>query len=572
MFCRSPLCRSFLIVLLSFGTFSCQRKAPGPPARFAIVKFENLSGDPSLDWAGRAASEYLSRSLEHAVDGTVLSPESLTRRAAGLGIEPSGAPGITAQRTDALVAGATRLISGYFEKAGNGFRVTATDEDLATHRTVRILSAVEPEPVKALAQLAREIAPRAGPYLTSNPDVLRLYVTALDRTPAEAVPSLEQALQKDPDFGPAWVSLVNLTNVRGDRAAALDLIAKASARKIDPLDRADLDLTRANIANDRNQRIEALRRISALNPADSSLIRSLAELESSAGRFADAARDWSKLEAAAPNDVDALNQMGYTRAWSGDLPGALTALRRYAQLKPADPNPLDSTGDVQFLYRRFSDAASSYLQANAKSPQFQAGGELYKAAWAQFRAGDKAKADASFRDFKIARAKTGSAGLELFEADWLYRTGRPKEAVALLRASSPSPTADAQLAIWDLMAGDRPAAAKEFAGMTQIPSAAVLVARFVSLPSATAEEWDQRADHMIQGAGADGVRRLALTFALILDGKKDAARTVLDKLVETSPATDFFPRALLAKLKGEAPKLALLPDSSSVNQLRALVD
>jgi hypothetical protein len=59
---------------------------------------------------------------------------------------------------------------------------------------------------------------------------------------------------------------------------------------------------------------------------------------------------------------------------------------------------------------------------------------------------------------------------------------------------------------------------------------------------------------------------------LILDGKKDAARTVLDKLVETSPATDFFPLALLAKLKGEAPKLALLPDSSSVNQLRALVD
>ena len=431
---------------------------------------------------------------------------------------------------------------------------------------------MQPQPVPAISQLAHEIAPAAAPYLTSSPEALRLYVTGLEKPPAEAVAYLEQALQKDPDFGPAWVTLVNLANARGDRADALALIARTSAKKIDPLHRANLDLLRATLTGDRTQRIEALRRLSVLSPADPSLMRSLAELEIASGRFTDAARDWSKLASAAPEDSDLLNQEGYARAWGGDFGGALRALRQYAQLKPADPNPLDSAGDVNYMYRKFPDAAESYLHANAKSPQFLAGGELYKAAWAQYKAGDQAKADASFRQFRAVREKAGGTGLNVFEADWLYRTGRRKQAVEMLRKDPASPTVSSQLAIWDLLAGDRAAAAKEFAGVAQVPSAAVLIARFASLPSASAPEWQARSEKTIHGNGAEGVRNLALALALILDGKRDAARPVMEKIVESGPSTDFFTGALLAKLRGEQPKLELLPDPLSVNQVRALVD
>ncbi len=572
MFCRLPRRRIFSAFLLSVGLVSCQKKTSGPSPRYAIVRFENLSGDASLEWTGRAASEYLAYSLAHALDGSVLNSDALARRGAGLGVEPSRAPGISAQRTDALVAGASRLISGTLEKVANRIRLTATDEDLVTHKTVRIVTAVAAEPVQAMAQLAHEIAPASAPYLTSSPEALRLYVTGLEKPPAEAVSDLEQALQKDPDFGPAWVSLVNIANARGDRAGALASIAQTSGKKIDPLHRADLDLIRATLINDPNQRIEALRRVSALSPADASLLRSLAELEVAGGRFAEAARDWEKVMSVAPADADALNQEGYARAWGGDFAGALAALRQYAQMKPADPNPLDSAGDVNYMYRKFSDAASSYLQANAKSPQFQTGGELYKAAWAQFKAGDKAKADARFHEFRVAREKAGGTSLDLFEADWFYRTGRHKEAAELLRKAPASPLIASQLAIWDLLAGDRPAAAKEFAKVGQVPSAAVLIARFVSLPSATAAEWEARSEGMIRGNNVDGVRHLALALALILDGKKEAARPVMEKIVETTPSTDLFTRAILARLKGEQPKLELLPDPSNVNQMRALVD
>jgi hypothetical protein len=58
----------------------------------------------------------------------------------------------------------------------------------------------------------------------------------------------------------------------------------------------------------------------------------------------------------------------------------------------------------------------------------------------------------------------------------------------------------------------------------------------------------------------------------MLDGKTDAAREVWTRIVQQAPATDFFSRAVLAKLKGEPLKFALLPDPASINPMRALVD
>jgi Flp pilus assembly protein TadD len=366
--------------------------------------------------------------------------------------------------------------------------------------------------------------------------------------------------------------LVELTSRSGDRPGAEALITKASAQKLDRLDRANLDVERANLASDANGKIQALAHLAQLTPADTGLLRSLAAVESSQGKFSESARDWQKLASILPGSPDALNQEGYNRAWAGDLPGALRAFAEYERVRPSDPNVLDSRGDVQYLYRRFQDAAASYLAAYAKNPDFESGGDLYKAAWAQFESGDKAKAEASFAKFQTAREKTPEDLRALIQADWLYRTGRPKDAMALLRKAPASPTLSAQLAIWDLMSGDRAAAAKDMSSVTQISSGALLVAKFVSLPSATADEWRRRADQMIRGNGSEAVRGPALGYALILDGKRAAATEVWEKIVAGGPATDFFSQAVLAKLKGEKPKFALLPDPNASNQMRALVD
>jgi tetratricopeptide (TPR) repeat protein len=272
------------------------------------------------------------------------------------------------------------------------------------------------------------------------------------------------------------------------------------------------------------------------------------------------------------NDADAWNQLGYARAWAGNYAGALEAMKEYVRLRPSDPNPSDSTGDVYYMYRKFPEAAASYLLASAKDPKFQQGGDLLKAAWAKFKAGDKAGADSAFEQFRAAREKAKSAELPLFQADWLYRTGRHKEAITLLRKDRQGPNAAAQLAIWDLLEKDRAAAAKDAASVGQPTSPLIFAARFAALPSASPAEWDARADRMVKGTGATGFREIAMGYALLLDGSKEAALRVWQKIVETTPATDFFSRAIYTRLQGQRPKLELTPDPSTVNPFAAVLD
>jgi hypothetical protein len=87
----------------------------------------------------------------------------------------------------------------------------------------------------------------------------------------------------------------------------------------------------------------------------------------------------------------------------------------------------------------------------------------------------------------------------------------------------------------------------------------------VALPSASAAEWQAR-------AGSDPSHLLPLAIALVLDGKKDAARPLWEKIAAEAPSTDFAARAIAAKLKGEKPKLELLPDPLSVDPLRVLAE
>jgi tetratricopeptide (TPR) repeat protein len=557
--------------LLLIGSAACGKKAAAPPPRYAVVRFENLSGDASLDWTGRAASEVLAWRLSGALDGPVLSDQALNRAAAGMGGNPQ-------PRAKALLAGATRLIAGYVERGGSGFRICAYEEDLVTHRNVRVLSAEAPQPIEAIRQLVREFSNSARPYPTSNGEALKLYATALDESPENALPDLRKAVDRDPQFGPAWLSLVDATGLRGDRAALLDVIREALRHKIDPADSAAVQFEKAVLENDKEARVTALRAMMANNPGDLILLRNLAETEAGAGDFRGAAINWGKLREQAPDDRNAWNQLGYTLAWAGDYGKAIAALKEYAARWPDDPNALDSTGDVEYLYGKYAAASADYLKANEKNPQFLNGGELYKAAWAQFRAGDRAKADATFERFKTARGKSGDAGLIQFEGDWLYRTGRQKEAAALLRMKSVTVAQPAvagallsQLAIWDLLANDRTAAAKDATLAATKPSSNIgAVARFAALPSASAEEWERRGETLLRGSGADAARQFAVGVALLLDGKRDAARPVWDKIAQDASATDFFTRAVDARLNGRKPHFAILPDPMNVNQLLAM--
>ncbi|HYA16294.1 MAG TPA: tetratricopeptide repeat protein [Bryobacteraceae bacterium] len=578
-FFQQPAGRFLLLLLIAAG-IGCSRKTDEPKPHYAILRFENLSGNPSLDWTGRAASEILTVSLAGALDGPVIDAPAMERRASALGARPPSAPGISAERAAALLAGATRLVSGYVTSVDGKVRVTAVLENPGTGKTLRTLSAEDASPAAALRSLSRQFSPSAKPYLSSDEKAIRLYTTALDEDPARIdrrEEELREALASAPNFGPGWLALVQAQVAKGDQKGAEEAVKEARSHQLDPVSIATLDEEDAELRGDKAAVIAAQRRLVALSPGDTALLRGLAEREMAEGQFAQAAADWKQLSDALPGDASLLNTLGYARAYAGDYQGAVQAFDRYGARRPADPNVEDSRGDLAYEFRKFRDAASHYMQAYAKDPNFLRGGDLYKAAWAKFRGGDKAGADASFAQFKTAREKLNDPTFVLIEADWLYRTGRQPQAIALLRKTAADPDTAAQvrsiafsqLAIWDLLAGDR-AKAKADADASGTPSSPPLaITHFVVLPSASAEEWKNRASHMLPGIGQ--LRETALAYALLFDGKPKEALPYWQAAVKSTPATDFYSRTVVAALEGKKPANEMIPDPNAVNQFAGLL-
>jgi Flp pilus assembly protein TadD/TolB-like protein len=572
---RSCVAGVYGCILASLLITACapKRQAQQAAPHYAIARFENLSGDPSLEWLCRALDESLPVSLADAMDGPVLPAAALTRAAAALGQRPASAPGISTEQPLAIAAGANHLVTGYIERVSGTVRVTAVIRDLATGKSVRTAIATGGTPYSALVGIGQQLSTRAKPAISMNPAALEAYASAIESASATGLELFDRATSLDPNFGAAWVARERIEASRNDRAAALGIIEHAKQQRIDAISLARLDLDAANLKGDRTATIAAMRKVASLTPADTAMLRNLIETETAAGDFKQAAADWSHVAATEPADALVWNALGYVRSYAGDYAGALDALQHYDRLRPQDANPLDSIGDLNYVFRKFKEAAANYMAAERRQPGIGNGSELYKAAWATFKSGDTQAADKLIDQFRAVRAKTSPAAADIMQGDWLFRTGRRPQAFALLRkfVAETKDTAtriDAltELAIWDLIEGDRAQAAKDAAQIQgATTSVSVAIARFAALPSATPAEWEARSRQ------AGSLAKIALGYALLFDGKREAATQVWADIVRQTTATDFLARAIYAQLQGKPPDRPLLPQPENLNPFAAAV-
>jgi tetratricopeptide (TPR) repeat protein len=369
---------------------------------------------------------------------------------------------------------------------------------------------------------------------------------------------------------------------KNDSAAARRLLddAGAGAKAMRPIDRAHLDLRRAGLAGDATATRRALQAWAAADPADPAPPAALAAI---AERDHDYPRTVALLRIATslnPDDASLANHLGYAEAWAGNMEAALSAMGRYAAMRPRDANPLDSTGDVYFHYSRFKDAERSYLAAFEKDPQFNGGGAAYKAAFARLVTGDVSGASKHFDRFLAARPADPLADYR--RADWLWLTGRRQEAVRALETFAARHETGAardlaagvlsHLGIWKLELGDAAAArahAERAAAMaspanTGLPAAV----RFLAEPPAAASEWKARAERAFAFPAGTEVKQLALAAALLRSGEFAEATPVMRDLYSRwlpSTGDPVVPVLLAWALAGSgrhaeaAPLLAHLP-------------
>jgi tetratricopeptide (TPR) repeat protein len=494
----------------------CARHSPNVPEALVIAPFENLSGDPALDWAGRA--------IAHQV-ALQLASSARYQLTVAQGVLATAGPG------------AARVIEGYYYLEGGRPRVYAVLEDFPGSRTEAAAAALGTIPAAA-ASIAQKLDSGARPAPTGNETALRAYVEGLyapDREQAAA--QFERALAADPGFGPAYMAWCERLLASGDRAGAERVIAKAEVQRaaFGAVEQAQLDVRSASLRGDAARERRALAALAAATPADPSAYVRLAELAVAAREFPPAVAALEQALARAPGNELVLNQLGYARAYEGDLEGAASALNRYRELRPREANPLDSLGDVQYMSGRFAEAEKNYLAAYQKDPSSLGGGDLHKAAWARAMAGDLAGADQHFSRFAAAR-REAPGGFR--EAEWQFLTGRRKqgmEAMERIARSAPPQAAAAawaQLAIWSLAEGDA-VRARSFAEKASGPVGAM--ARLMAGTPVPAAEWEARARAAFPDPSQQALREYALANALVLSKEFAAAIPRLEAISQRMP-------------------------------------
>ena len=177
------------LVLLLTLTAGCSRstRAKTPVARLAVLRCENLSGDASLDWMGRAFSEILQAGLSGQAGEEALPLSTLRALGNNMGSRPAAAPGISAEWDAALAAGANRIVTCEVSATGGVLRLAAQVEDTAA---LRMVGRAQAEgqlsagifPISASA--ARQLGGSARPYGTGKQEAIRAYAEALDASDA----------------------------------------------------------------------------------------------------------------------------------------------------------------------------------------------------------------------------------------------------------------------------------------------------------------------------------------------------------------------------------------------------
>ena len=336
-----------------------------------MLRFENLSGDLSIDWMGRAAPEVVAFELTGANTLHVITLGALHGLDRVLGSRPASAPGISTEVSEAMAAGATRVLHGQISRPGDRLRIDATLYNARAQRVERTV-AVDGPAAGGILPLADSLVKQLGggvrPFDTRSEIALLEYAQALETADtAKTAEGLARALAADPNFGAAYLGQARLAIGQRNTAEAERVLALAHGRgdAIAELDRARLAAVAAGLHNDASEVASTLATLARLTPADPALYRQLAQADLNRRNYSEAVASYQKAAVLQSEDPILWNQLAYAQVYAGDLEGALQSLKRYAALRPAEANPLDSMGDAYYAFGRFAEAEKSYKEANA---------------------------------------------------------------------------------------------------------------------------------------------------------------------------------------------------------------
>lgn len=212
--------------------------APPPPLSpgyvqpvLAVLAFENMSGDPSLDYWGDALAELLVADLSQSRYIRVVTMDQMLSALRRLGLAEGRALSSDDITRIALNTHADHVLRGSFVKAGSALVITAGLRETAPvgaappppapaiqfvarseydviRQADRLARAVKKSLSLTRSQIVYDFAKEAGQAVTSSPEALRLYVEGrraqLSNRWEDAIAAMEKAIAIDPGFAMAY--------------------------------------------------------------------------------------------------------------------------------------------------------------------------------------------------------------------------------------------------------------------------------------------------------------------------------------------------------------------------------
>ena len=397
-----------VVLVVAAGYFFLRsRTAPASTASnghkaVAVLYFNNLTQDTSLNWLDNGLTDMLTTNLAQVKGLDVLASDKVMgamQRASkgGNKLNPGDAQKI------ARDAGADAYITGALLKVGaTQLRLDVRAQDTNTGQII-FSDKLEGQDVQSIfgmvdrltAKLAgtflpQSEAPQKGPEIeqaaTSNVEAYRHYQLGLDYAHRylveESIQELEEAVRLDPEFALAYLVLSSEYQQSGDlqkRDALIEKVQQLRSR-LPRYEQLMLQVTDAERSGSPEARISARQAALAEYPRDSLNRGILALTVSAAGERDQALALFREGLALNPKDEALLNFQSYTLSAWGDLNGALAANDAYSALRPGDPNPADTRGDILFVAGKDDEAVVQYRKVLALKPDFTSYSEYVKLA------------------------------------------------------------------------------------------------------------------------------------------------------------------------------------------------
>jgi serine/threonine protein kinase/tetratricopeptide (TPR) repeat protein len=421
----------------------------------AVLYFNNLSQDQSLNWLDNGLTDMLTTNLAQVKGLDVLSTErvmSAVQRATkdGKSFDPAQAQQV------ARDAGADAYITGALLKIGpTQLRLDVRAQDTATGQILfseklegqdvqsifgmvdRLTSSIAGSflPASDLPQKAPEIEQAS----TSNVEAYRHYQLGVDYgrrfLTSDAVRELEEAVRLDPQFALAYLRLSDQYALEGDlrRSSALAVKVDQLQSRLPRYEQLSLQALKATRSRDVEAAIAVRQQLVSEFPRATMDRGILSVILAFAGKPQQARELLQQGLALDPKNEDLLNFQSYELAQSGDINGALAANDAYMAVRPGDPNPFDTRGDIFYMAGRDDEAVAAYRKVLELKPDFSGYGEYLKLAIVYTDQKKPDMANAAFQQLAQHESPFSRPWLPGFEAQLKQSRGDLEGALASYR-------------------------------------------------------------------------------------------------------------------------------------------